>query len=209
MNTDDGSNGQDDFGAAPPPPPPPPADPAAGTDVPPPPPRVALGPDGAVAVTTPTEKKPFWQRIPRALLVVGVIVVVLAVVGWIAGRGKTAATDLQAGDCFEAPEGTGDIRDVKDQSCDGLHDVEIVAVTSLPADAEWPGNDLLGLTETPAGEACFNAIDPTRINVENVPDDTLEGHFFPDRDAWDDGDRKILCYAQSAQGFPGPVIDRD
>ena len=42
-----------------------------------------------------------------------------------------------------------------------------------------------------------------------LPDDALEGQYFPDQDAWNDGDRKILCYAQSATGFPGPVMNRE
>ncbi|MEQ8841072.1 MAG: septum formation family protein [Acidimicrobiales bacterium] len=157
----------------------------------------------------PTESPSLLQRVPKKLLIGGGVIVVLLLIGWFAGRGKTNADDLQAGDCFEAPTGTDDIRDVKDQSCDGLHEVEILVVTSLPAGAAWPGLDPFALSDTPATDACFDAIDPTLLNLDNVPDDTLEGHFYPAQDAWDDGDRKLLCYAQSATGFPGPVMNRE
>lgn len=207
-NTEPGVTGPDDSASSPPLPPPP----VPGTPPPPvddtAPPRVALGADGAVTVPAAAAPVPFWQRVPKRLLIGGVVVLVIVVVGWLAGRGKTDATDLQAGDCFEAPSGN-DIRDVKDQSCDGLHDVEILAVTSLPAGTPWPGLDPFAIGDTPAAIACFDAVDLDLVDFDNVPNDIQEGHFFPDQSAWNDGDRKILCYAQSATGFPGPVMIRE
>lgn len=207
---EDNQDNQDNQDAATPPPVPAPPSP-----LPPmenisksPPPRVALGADGAVSMPAPAQSVPFWQKIPKRFLIGGGVVLVILIVTWFAGRGKTDATDLQAGDCFEEPSGN-DIRDVKDQPCDGLHEVEILVVTSLASGTPWPGLNPFAPGDTPASEACFNAIDPSLINLDNVPADTLEGHFFPDQSAWNGGDRKILCYAQSGIGFPGPVMIRE
>jgi hypothetical protein len=90
-------------------------------------------------------------------------------------------------------------------------------VTSLAASDFYPGfGDSIDLsTLTPAVDpsnapdlACAAAIEPLDLNLENVPTDLSAGYFYPGRDAWDEGDRTLLCYASSRTGIPGPLVNR-
>ncbi|MEZ5167566.1 MAG: hypothetical protein R2695_14130 [Acidimicrobiales bacterium] len=136
------------------------------------------------------------------LLISIVAIAVIAGVGWWSGRGKTNADDLKAGDCFKAPTAESGIDSVEHQSCAGTHEAEIYAVVNLPEGSPYPSDDM-----SAAEVACGTALDSLTVILENIPEDTLDGTLFPDRPQWGK-DRKVLCYASSATGFPGPIIDR-
>ena len=152
---------------------------------------------------------PFWKKIPLKFVIIGGVVLAIALVGWIAGRGKTDAQDLEPGDCFEQPSGLDNISEVKDQSCDGLHETEIYARAFLLPGDTYPGDyPFGGLEPQPADEACDSAAEPLDINIENIPDDFQVGYFFADRSDFDGGDRSLLCYIYSPSGLLGPVVNR-
>lgn len=172
------------------------------------PPRVALGADGATAMAPITAPEvPFWRKNLK-WIAIGGVVLIIAVVGWLAGRGTTDAEDLGVGDCFEQPSGLDDIRDVKDQSCDGLHETEIYATPVMPAGSAWPGSSILGDPDALAAcdDALFALDDQGRINWDNITEDAENGYLFPDEGEWNGGNRKLLCYAYSPSGFPGRVL---
>lgn len=154
----------------------------------------------------PPAARPFWKRVPTRVWIIGGIVVVALLIGWITGRGKTDAQNLEVGDCFEAPSTLAEITDVNDQPCEGPHDYEIVAVVQAPADMEYPSGIGFGLDADDGQLACDAAIPEDRIVVENIPDDITAGYFYPDRREWDDGDRELICFAASETGIPGPLL---
>ncbi len=185
---------------------PPPAPAASPTDGAPP--RVGLTADGAVPLPPTPEQPPIWKRIPLKFLIGGGVLIVILIVAWVAGRGKTDATDLSVGDCFEFPSAGESFGEVKDQSCGGLHETEIYAEVTAPAGTEWPGASLFGAPELyELCDAQFVLLDNAgRINWDNVTDDAIPDIFFADSRGWNDGDRSILCYVYSETGLPGPFV---
>lgn len=154
---------------------------------------------------------PVQARQPRAWwkswrVIIAAVVGIFLIIGFIASRGKTDAEDLDVGDCFELP-GLADIRDVKDQPCDGPHETEVLAKVEAPADAPFPSAIALpGSTPGVVEQACIDRVAALDINLDNVPEDAELGFFYPGRESWDDGDRRLICYVTSVTGFPGPVV---
>lgn len=157
---------------------------------------------------TPPPQKSFLRRIPRGIWIGGTLIVVVLIGGWIANRGSTAADDLAVGDCFEDPTGL-EITKVEDQSCDGLHDAEIIAIVQAPPGMDYPSQFSFtppGAALGPGEQACIDAVPESDINFANIPDDTVIGFFFPQRSDWDDGKRDLICYLSSVTGMPGPAL---
>lgn len=198
-----------DMGAPPPPPggdlgaPPPPPGAAGAPPADGQPPRVGIGADGSLqASAPPPSEESLWQRIPVAVKVIVPIIAVVAVIGFITA-GQTNAEDLKPGDCFQEPSGD-EFRSVEDQSCDELHESEILATVNMPPGTPWPGADFSAIADVET--ACFNAIDLLTLNEDNIPLDAELGYFFTERSGWEDGELEILCYVTSRIGLSGPVL---
>ena len=178
-----------------------PANEGRGAPPPVPPPHSPSAPTPAGGGHRP----PFWKRVPTLVWILGIVAIAL-VAAWVAGRGKTDAQDLRVGDCFEAPDALLEITDVNDQSCDGLHDYEIIAIVQAPPGMEYPSQFGLALEADEGQLACDRAIPEDRINVENIPPDITAGYFYPDQRDWENGDRELICFAASELGFPGRLL---
>ena len=183
---------------SPSPPPPPPSAPGGRE-------RVVMGPDGAMVVSEPVDERNFFQRIPLRLRIIGGVVLVLGIIGFVASMGETRAEDLQPGDCFKQPDGD-EIRSVEDQDCDGVHEAEILTTVEVAAGTAWPGSPTAFDAHVAVEAACFDGLQSVTLNEQNLPADVVLGYFFAARRDWNDGDREVLCYASSESGLPGPVL---
>jgi hypothetical protein len=180
--------------------PPPSTPPPAPNDAVMPPPIDALAPmQPPMQVVKPRAWWKSWS------IIIPAVVGVFLIIGFIANRGSTDAEDLNSGDCFEFP-GLDNIRDVKDEPCDGPHESEVLAKVEAPGSAPFPSSALPGSTAGEAEQACNDAVANLDVNFENVPEDAALGFFYPARESWADGDRTLTCYVTSVTGFPGPVL---
>jgi Septum formation len=124
----------------------------------------------------------------RAVIVIGVIVVFLAIVLYVV-RNNVSADDLKVGDCFNIPNGTS-IQTVEHHPCNENHNAEVVLVKdydgatypiSLSLDSFIESNCVPAF-ETYVGRA-----------IDSEPELSI-GYFYPSRDSWESGDRTIICY---------------
>ncbi len=141
------------------------------------------------------------RRVPSMMLIVVVALIGGVDIGWAMGRGDDG---LRVRDCFEIPS-TGVYETTEQQSCNGVHDAEVLEVIELDAGTAWPG---VGLFQGggDAALACENALEGLRVNQENIPDDAQIGVLHSDETTWDAGGREVVFYTYSATGFPGPVL---
>lgn len=169
----------------PPPPPPPPYDPSAG------------GPQ------TPTQAPPVPAPAPanppskiRGYITFGVIAVIVAVLVFFISQNQSAG-DLAVGQCFDEPGRDTGITTVVKHECTEAHDAEVFHVV------EYTGGDAY-----PISLSIDSFIDDTCVPVfatylgqpfETATDFDL-GYFYPDRDAWEDGDRTFTCYISRVDG---------
>ena len=105
--------------------------------------------------------------------------------GQIVDGGTLNVHELRTGDCLAGlPEsGTTSVDAVP---CAGPHQVEVFYSFPLP-DLPWPGED--AVIETARGE-CDGKV-PDRLSGLDVM------FLYPQRDAWEQGDREITCLASS------------
>lgn len=179
-------------------PPPPPRSPGDGER-----PRIGIGPDGSIQHTTAPEGS-WLSRLPLPVKIGGPIIIAVLVIGWWNSRGETTADDLSAGDCFEIPA-ADQFESVRNQSCEGEHEAEVVAVVQAPAGTPWPGaGDFQAAVA--ADEACIVAIDQLSLNEDNIPLDAERGFFFTEESDWNNGDREVICYVTSLTGLTGSVV---
>jgi putative regulator of septum formation len=135
-------------------------------------------------------------RLGLRLVVIGIFVV-----GGILFRDRLSgdANDLRVGDCFEEPALTQTIEDVQHQPCGEVHDSEVVWVGTHPAakGAAVPSDEghraWIATTCLPAFTA-YTGIDLLSQEVLTM------GYFVPTDDSWQEGDRKIICYAVRMDG---------
>jgi len=146
------------------------------------------------------------RRVSNTALIVAAALIGGLILGALTGFGGFGDQGLEVGDCFELPT-AGVFDDVTDQSCDGLHETEILAVINLDADTPWPG---VGLLEGggDAALACESAIGDLQLRDENIPDDAKIGVLHADEANWESSGREVICYTFSSVGFAGPVVNR-
>ena len=121
--------------------------------------------------------------------------VVLLVLAWFVLRGDDDVdlVSLDPGECFEPARARTDVG-VQRVGCDTPHDAELVVVLSHPAarGESYPGDEQLALY----GEAACAQVAPTRTGktfdaLLVAGADILVA--VPDADAWDEGDRAVVC----------------
>jgi hypothetical protein len=111
------------------------------------------------------------------------------------------AGDLQIGDCFDAPRVTSadnDVYKVQHHPCTEPHTAEAVFVGDHPAPKGTPFT--LSLLGEFARGSCLPALDAYLGTTNSEVIDI--GAMYPDEKDWDNGDRKITCYAYRVDRAP-------
>jgi hypothetical protein len=140
----------------------------------------------------PRSDRRAMKIIIRVLLIGGVLLGAFLFRDRISGN----AGDLQVGDCFDVPAGDNPFYKVQHHPCSEPHTGEVVFVIDHPAAKGTPftRSMLLEFASTsciPALDAYIGITAGDRIDV---------GALYPDSKEWDDGDRKITCYASMVDG---------
>jgi Septum formation len=104
------------------------------------------------------------------------------------------AAELALGDCFDVPPGETDISDVQHHPCTEAHTGEVFAVlthTAAKGEAPPARESLFTFLTTQCGTA-FTSYTGLNVETQEVLD---YGAFYPSDKDWNDGDRRITCYA--------------
>jgi hypothetical protein len=123
-----------------------------------------------------------------AIIIVGILVAFLAVVLFLV-RNNVEADSLAVGDCFNIPTATS-IQTVEKHACTESHNGEVIFVGEYDGDTYPISLSLNSYVETNC-EPAFETY------VGRAPDSEPElsiGYFYPSRDGFSSGDRKITCY---------------
>jgi Septum formation len=142
------------------------------------------------------------------LAVVGIIVGVIVLVGVAAGilamvthgfKPKTVVTyrpaavyGLHPGQCVNAGSNSLSFTLV---SCAGPHDAEVFARFALPA-AAWPGSSAV---RQQAGDGCASRLSGY-LNPQLASIGLTQEYVYPNRDAWQAGQRTVVCEVSSGNG---------
>jgi hypothetical protein len=142
------------------------------------------------------------------LAVVGIIVGVIVLVGVAAGilamvthgfKPKTVVTyrpaavyGLRPGQCINAGSNSLSFTLV---SCASPHDAEVFARFSLPA-AAWPGSSAV---RQEAGDGCASRLSGY-LNPRFASIGLTQEYVYPNRDAWQAGQRTVVCEVSSGSG---------
>ena len=144
------------------------------------------------------------------LAVVGIILGVIALVGVAAGvlfvvthgfRPKTVVTvtyrpaavfGLRPGQCVNT--GSDALKPTV-LSCARPHDAEVFAVFTLPA-APWPGTSAV---RTDAGDGCASRFG-SYVDPQLATAGLAQEFVYPNRDAWQAGQRTVVCEVSAADG---------
>jgi Septum formation len=183
--------------------------------------RVPAGPADATSAGTETaEAEPAgetgdWEaeegsRDVSPLAVVGIILGVIALVGVAAGvlavvthgfRPKTVVTvtyrpaavfGLRPGQCVDT--GSDALKPTV-LSCARPHDAEVFAVFTLPA-APWPGTSAVRMD---ADNGCSSRLG-SYINPQLATAGLAQEFVYPNRDAWQAGQRTVVCEVSAVDG---------
>jgi hypothetical protein len=108
------------------------------------------------------------------------------------------AGDLKIGDCFDPPTDSGQtVDDVQHHPCTDLHGAEVILVGSYPTSTTIPTEDEF---QQWVSDNCLHAYQAyTGADLLSSTNAGM-GFFRPTDDGWAGGDRKMICYAQPADG---------
>ena len=101
-----------------------------------------------------------------------------------------AATDLQVGDCFDAPTYVGEVDEVPHHPCTDEHDAEVFFVADYPDSPAYPGEDAFDVFTESNCVPAFQAY--TGLDFYSSEYDM--GVLYPVEDGWNAGDHEITCY---------------
>lgn len=145
-----------------------------------------------------------------ALLIFAIVSIVNALRGDDTGTGATPSTtpgadgiiaenlsplELEAGACILGFDAANVSADVTTVTCTTPHNAQLLATTSLPEDADFPG------------EAALNASGDELCNSVPIDEDAAAGYsgltltqVTPTSGTWAEGDRRIDCFVVSDEG---------
>lgn len=103
--------------------------------------------------------------------------------------------DLESGDCVLDFNSTDVSADVTTVSCTTPHNAQLLATTSLPEGAEFPGEAALNAS----GDELCNSVPIDENAATDYPSLTLT-QVTPTTGTWADGDRRIDCFVVSDEG---------
>ena len=135
-------------------------------------------------------------------MIKGGIVAAVIGIGVISTLGTTSAANLAVGDCFLTTDET-EIDRLDTPDCSEPHDAQIIATVALTT-AEYP-SDLDPVWET-VFDSCVNAGVAAITDNAVIPDDAFIDMFTPSPDAFEDGERDVLCFISSPSGLNGSVM---
>lgn len=115
------------------------------------------------------------------------------------------ASNLQVGDCFDAPTVEGPVSDLLHHPCTEAHTGEVYAVFTYPENAV---SGVLGRTDGVLLSHCDAAFHDYTGVVVAKRKDLSEAFIQPTADGWKNGDRVITCYLHSANGKPTTHSER-
>ena len=143
------------------------------------------------------EVLPVTVALMKILLRVGIFAIVL--IGGFIFRDRISggASGLQVGDCFDVPfRSAQTVSKVQHHPCTEPHTGEVVFVGDHPAAKGTPFSE--SLLDGFLGGTCVPAL---HVYIGTTEGDRIEmGAIYPDTKAWDDGDRKVTCYAYLTDG---------
>jgi hypothetical protein len=114
--------------------------------------------------------------------------------GSIVTAGKVAAADLRVGDCIEFPSAsTTTVKTFDAVPCSQPHDAEAYAGGTLPLTGDWPGESQVQQT---TDQKCSDAFEPF-VGVGIDATVLQVSYFYPEQDAWTQGDRGYICVVGS------------
>lgn len=149
-----------------------------------------------------TIKTAAWAR---TVGIVGLFTSVILTGSVVAGASlvhtTTSYADLPVGACFNRTT-HGTTVSVAQVSCAKLHNAEAVGRVTAP-DGPWPGAD--GFAQI-AGPTCGN--DAEQYLHASIPRaNIVVNYIFPERTAWIDGQRTVLCELRTTDGskVSGPI----
>lgn len=124
-----------------------------------------------------------------------ITVLAVVVVGLETDDSGVDYSELQAGDCIEVPEGD-DIGALQRRPCEEPHDAEVFGIVSSPAEegAPYPGSDALVAY---AGESCLGNVFTDYVGVTRDTSQLEHFEIVPQKSAWDDGRRRLVCAVDS------------
>ena len=154
----------------------------------------------------PQEEASPLQKSKRLRVVVGVgavlavALIAALIASQVAGDGRAEdeikPTELQVGQCFNAPR--DELKSVQVRPCTEDHQHEVFAVVDHPAseNAKYPGDDEILRF---AGERCI----PRFEQYGSVPYEQANLADFevvPTEESWKDGERRVICAVSSLDG---------
>ncbi|WP_323959332.1 hypothetical protein GC088_12480 [Arthrobacter sp. JZ12] len=145
-----------------------------------------------------------------ALLIFAIVRIVDAVQGSDPGAGPSANTtpgadgiiaenlsplQLATGDCIRSFDSANVSANVTTVTCTTPHNAQLLATTSLPAEAEFPGEESLGAS----GDELCNAVQIDETAAADYSGLTLT-QVTPTSRTWAEGDRRLDCFVVSDEG---------
>ena len=104
------------------------------------------------------------------------------------------ATDLVAGDCFDAPTTVDEtVDDVSHHPCTDAHTAEVFFVADHPATGAYPGVDEFDTFTQDNCPGAFNTYTGMDFYSDEATDYDI-GLFYPLEEGWTRGDHEITCY---------------
>ena len=131
-------------------------------------------------------------RLPVPIVRIAIIAAVALGALFFRDRISGGAGDLKAGDCFDNPAATIEVRDVQHHPCTEPHTSEVVFVGTMPSADAYPTDAQFSSYVSEACVPGFNAY--TGLDFMSLPAIDM-GYFIPTTDGWGNGDRSVICYA--------------
>ena len=107
------------------------------------------------------------------------------------------AGDLKVGDCFDEPQGVSVVGNVQHHPCTESHTAEVVFLGTIPEAATFPTHAAF---EDWVSTNCIPVWN-TYTGLNFATDVILGlGYYRPSEEAWNHGDRGMVCYAYRVDG---------
>ena len=119
--------------------------------------------------------------------------VVLAAVGATSAASTSDYTRLQPGDCFNRSP-SGSTVSIQQVSCAKAHNAQAVGRIIVPSQT-WPGKAGFSMI---VGSTCDE--DAVAYVQSDVSSNVIVTYIYPERQAWDDGSRVVVCDVRTADG---------